>query len=102
MATTVKSGAGIELDDAERREQAVQHLGAQHRALVIGRDEDHRPAFVQQVAHLHRPPGVVRERHVERHLGVEVALDVDALQDLRRLVRRQAAIETHGSLRRRQ
>ena len=49
-----KSLPGSSEIDAERREQAVQHLRAQHRALVVDRREDHRPALAQQVARASR------------------------------------------------
>ena len=73
--------ADVEVQHLQRAGDAVEHLRAEHRALVIHQREQHRP-LAEVVAELDVPPGLVDERQIERHLFVEPLID----PDLRRAV----------------
>ena len=58
-------------------DQAVEHLGAQHRAAKVGHHQNHR-LLAEVVAHLHLVPGFVAKRDVERDRLVEPLIEADA------------------------
>ena len=71
-ATTSNSLPTSKFSTLERADQPVQHLRAQHRALVIHEREDHR-ALAEVLAEPHVAAGLVLEHQVERHLLVAAA-----------------------------
>ena len=75
-ATTSNSRADVEVQHAERADQAVEHLRAEHRALVIHEREHHRP-LAEVLAEPHLAAGFVGERQIERHLLIQMLIDAD-------------------------
>ena len=80
--------ANAEFEHAERARQAVQHLRAEHRALVIHEREDHRP-LAEEVAEPHVAAGFILEWQFERHLRVQLLVEADLGQQLGQFVGRR-------------
>ena len=76
---------GVEGDDGECREEAVEDLGAEHRAVVVGEDENHRPSS-EELSEPDRPSELVEEEGVERQTLSQALLDADLPQDRRTFV----------------
>src|SRR5439155_181625 len=76
---------------------AVQHQGAEHRALVIDEREQDGAAAMEEVAELHRAAVLVLEREVERDTLAEPLDDVHALERRRELRRRDRAFGARGA-----
>jgi hypothetical protein len=76
--------SGLQRQDAERARQAVDHLRAEHRAVVVSEDEDHRP-LAEVVAEPHGRAAFVAEDDVERHVLIEVLIEPDLAQRRRHL-----------------
>ncbi len=71
--------AGSERHAFERPDQPVQHLRAEHRALVIHEREQHRP-LAEVLAERDLLARLVGERQVERDLLVQLLIDADVLE----------------------
>ena len=69
----------VERQHPQRAHQAVEHLRAEHRALVIHEREDDRP-FAEVVAEAHVAARFIREREIERHLLMQPLIDPDLFQ----------------------
>ena len=88
--------AGRERQHLERRRDAVQHLRAQHRALVVHERQHDRP-LPEVIAERHVAARLVLEPHVERQSIAQPLFERHVLE-LRRDVRRDdAAGEAHGA-----
>ena len=68
--------AGVERQRLQRAGHAVEHLRAQHRALVVGEGEHHR-ARAEELAELHVVAVFVAEHQVERQLLPDLLVDAD-------------------------
>src|ERR1700694_3156274 len=74
--------ARVEGESAQRGKQAVQHLRAEHRAVVVRERENHGPA-AEVLAEPDGPALLVLENQVERNLRGKPLLDPDVLQHRR-------------------
>ena len=74
--TTSKSLPGVERQRLQRAGHAVQHLRAQHRALVVG-EREHDRARAEELAELHVLAVLVAEHQVERQLLPDLLVDPD-------------------------
>ena len=83
--------ARIQRHHAERARQAVDHLRAQHRAVVVREHHHHRLA-AEVVAETHGRARLVAERRVERHALVDVLIEADLAQRLRQRGRHDAGL----------
>ena len=97
-ATTSNSRPTSNVEHAERADQPVEHLRAQHRALVIHQREDHR-ALAEELAEPHLAAGLVGEREIERDLLVQLLIDTDLAQQPRLRLRRIAGVVWRQPLR---
>ncbi len=59
---------------------AVQHKGAEHRTVVIGQHEHHRPG-AEEIAEHDVAALLVDKRRVQGQLPVQVLIDADVLKD---------------------
>src|SRR5260370_17171311 len=74
---------GIEGEHAERADDTLLDLIAQHGAAVVDEREDHRLLVSEIVAELNAAAGFVAEREVHRHWPVERRLESHVLQSPR-------------------
>ena len=80
------SSPTLNFSTPRRARQAVQHLRAEHRALVVHERQDDRP-LAEELAEPHVTSRFVLERQIERQLRVELLIEPDLGQQLRQLVR---------------
>ena len=76
----VELAAGLEVHHRERADQPVEHLRAEHRALVV-RERDHDRPLAEVVAEPHLLAGLVDERQIQRQLPIEVLIDVNLAEE---------------------
>src|SRR5438445_6168510 len=72
----VEIAAGVERQELERARQAVEHLRAQHRAVVVDERKDDRPR-AEVLAETHGAALFVGERDVERYFPIEILIEAD-------------------------
>ena len=88
LTTTTSKSLPASNDSVFRRAgHAVEHLRAEHRALVVG-ERQHDRACAEVVAQTNVRAAVVDERQVERQLLTDLLVDADLLEDQRFLARR--------------
>ena len=72
--------AGVEGQLLQRGNRAVEHEGAQHRAVVVREHQNDR-SRAEEVAEPDRASSLVDERQVEGNLAVQVLIDPDVAED---------------------
>src|SRR5437868_3794728 len=78
----IEFASGIEIEHPECADRAVEHLRAQHRALVVDHGENYGP-LAEEISQPDIPSAFIGERQVERHLLMQVLIDSDLLQQSR-------------------
>jgi hypothetical protein len=68
--------ADVEVEHLQRAGHSVEHLGAEHRALVIHHRQQHR-AFAEVIPELDVLAVLVDARQIERHLLADPLIDAD-------------------------
>ncbi len=73
--------ARIERKHPQRTNHALFQLGAQHRASVVHKRQQHRFLLVEILSQLNALPGFIRKRSVQRHLRIQFRPESHILQN---------------------